>query len=418
MRISINEFIASLRLRISELKAIFLGYSKKKKVIFSFGIIFVIFFLWRVTDLIFFGSAGRSEYSGRPSVAVEVDSVYFGPIAEIKTLTGTIYPKYRYIIAPKVTGRIIAIYKRIGDWVKAGELVARLDDAEYEQGVIEAKANLKIAEASLMESRTQLELARQEKDRAVSLQEKGIASSAELDAAISNYSAQGSRYQLAQAQVEQRQASLKSTQIRLSYTRLAASQPGFIGERFVDEGALLAPNAAVMSVIGIDSVIIRTTIIERDYAYIKTGHPAKIIVDAYPARYFFGVVSRLAPMLEQASRVAQMEAEVANDSLLLKPGMFARVEVTTIEKDSVQKIASKAIVNHEGSSGIFIVNNSEKIAHYVQIKTGVTTPEYTEIITPSVQGLVVTLGQHLLEDGSPVLLPVKSGNKKNNTGIP
>jgi RND family efflux transporter MFP subunit len=415
MRNELNNKIKIIRNKTSILISSFQGYSRKKKIIFSMVVILVIFFLWRIIDLIFFASEGKVNYSGKPPVAVEVDSVRFGFIAEKRDLTGTIYPKYQYIIASKVAGRIIAIYKRIGDWVKAGELVARLDHAEYEQGVMEANASLKIAEAALMESRTQLELARQEKDRVVLLQEKGIASSAELDAAISNYSAQESRYQLARAQVEQRQASLRSAQIRLGYTRLTASQPGFIGERFVDEGALLAPNAGVVSIIGIDSVIIRTTIIERDYADIKIGHTAEITVDSYPDHPFSGIVSRLAPMLQESSRAAQMEVEAANDSLLLKPGMFARVEVSIKEKDSVQIIPSKALINKEGESGIFVVNFSEKKAHYLRVITGVITPENIEIMTPAIDGLVVTLGQHLLEEGSPVLLSVEMEDKKNNT---
>ena len=391
----------------------------KKRVIISIVSIFVLILLWRIFSLIFPGDSDQSAKSARPPVAVEVDSVSYGEIREIGQFTGTVLPQYQYIVAPKVSGRIIEIRKRIGDWVKAGELVARIDDAEYQQEVREAEANLKIAQASLAESRSQFELAGQEKNRVESLQSKGIASPAELDAAVSNYSAQESRHQLAQAQVEQRQASLKSAQIRLGYTVLTASTPGFVGERFVDEGALLAPNSAVISIIGIDSVIVRTTIIERDYGRIQKGQKAEVKVDAFPSQTFAGLVSRIAPMLQETSRVAQMEVEVANESSLLKPGMFARVMVVITEKDSVQNVSSRAVVEHSGVTGLFVVDKVDKIVHYVPVKTGIVTPENTEILSPIIEGQVVTLGQHLLDDGSPVLLPqVKSeqtltaGNKE------
>ena len=391
----------------------------KKRVIISIVSIFVLILLWRIFSLIFPGDSDQSAKSARPPVAVEVDSVSYGEIREIGQFTGTVLPQYQYIVAPKVSGRIIEIRKRIGDWVKAGELVARIDDAEYQQEVREAEANLKIAQASLAESRSQFELAGQEKNRVESLQSKGIASPAELDAAVSNYSAQESRHQLAQAQVEQRQASLKSAQIRLGYTVLTASTPGFVGERFVDEGALLAPNSAVISIIGIDSVIVRTTIIERDYGRIQKGQKAEVKVDAFPSQTFVGLVSRIAPMLQETSRVAQMEVEVANESSLLKPGMFARVMVVITEKDSAQNVSSRAVVEHSGVTGLFVVDKVDKIVHYVPVKTGIITPEKTEILSPIIEGQVVTLGQHLLDDGSPVLLPqVKSeqtltaGNKE------
>jgi RND family efflux transporter MFP subunit len=376
----------------------------KKKIYIAIVILFGIFLLWRIASLIFTGG-NKSARMSRPPVAVEVDSVSFGSIQEVRELTGTVYPQYQYIIAPKVTGRILQIRKRIGDRVHRGELIAVIDDAEYQQAVIEAEANLKIAQASLTESRSQFELAAQEKERSEQLQAKGIASPAELDAAISNFAAQQSRYELAKAQVEQREAALKSAQIRLGYTRLTASKPGFVGERFVDEGALLAPNAAVASIVGIDSVIVRTTVIERDYVRIRIGQKASVTVDAFPSRRFPGIVSRIAPMLQEASRVAQMEVEVRNDSLLLKPGMFARVEVITAQKDSAQIVPAVAVVSRNGEKGIFVINREESVVHYVPVETGIITPERIEILSPPLSGLVVTLGQHLLDEGSPVILP-------------
>ena len=377
----------------------------RKKFFIGIGVLFFAFLLWRIYALIFTGQDGRSGRPGRPAVAVEVDSVRYAPIQEVREYTGTIYPLYQYILAPKISGRIIGIKKRIGDWVSAGETIAYIDDAEYQQALIEAEANLKIAQASLAEARSQFDLASQEKERVESLQEKGIASPAELDAAISNFTAQKSRYQLAQAQVEQRTASLKAAQIRLGYTQLAASEPGFIGERFVDEGALLAPNSSVVSIIGIDSVIVRTTIIERDYGRIQNGQQVVVTVDAYPTQQFFGTVSRIAPMLRESSRVAQMEVEVANQERLLKPGMFARVNVKIAEKETTQIVPATALVNRSGETGVFTVTAEEAVAHYVPVATGIVTPESAEILSPNLQGLVVTLGHHLLDEGSPVLLP-------------
>jgi RND family efflux transporter MFP subunit len=237
------------------------------------------------------------------------------------------------------------------------------------------------------------------------LQKKGIASSAELDATTSNYDALQSRIKLAQAQVEQRQAALNSAKIRLSYTVLIASEPGFIGERFVDEGSLLAPNSPVVSVIGIDTVIVRTTVIERVYGQVKIGQSAEIEVDAFPDKSFYGKVSRIAPMLQEASRVAQMEVEVANDSLLLKPGMFTKVNVVLAAEDSAQVVPTQAIVNRNGVSGIFVIQNKESVAQFVPVKLGISTTIKTEIVSPVITGRVVIMGQHLLEDGGNVILP-------------
>ncbi len=362
----------------------------------------------RIVMLIVKGSGDDNRQRQTAAVAVEVDSVRFGPIREIREFTGSVYPYNQYVVAPKVSGRVVEIRKRIGDRVRAGELIARIDDAEYQQAVREAEANLKIAEASVIDTRSQLELSRDQKERMESLRAKELASNAEVDAAVSDFTAKESRYRLAQAQVEQRQASLESSRIRLGYTRLTATRAGYIGERFVDEGALLAPNAAVASVIEIGSVIVRTTITERDYRLISAGQPATVTVDAFASRRFSGRVSRIAPMLLEESRVAQMEVEVRNDSLLLKPGMFARTQVMIASKNRAQIVPTRSMVSRNGGTGVFMVPGDESVARYVPVEAGIATPDLTEVLSPALEGRVVTLGQHLLEDGSPVLLPKDS----------
>ena len=149
----------------------------------------------------------------------------------------------------------------------------------------------------------------------------------------------------------------------------------------------------------------RTTITERDYGLIEAGQPVEVTVDAFPSMSFPGRVSRIAPMLQEASRVAQMEVEVRNDSLILKPGMFAGVSVMIASRESAQIVPSEAVVSRGEERGVFVVKGGETVAHYIPVKTGIVTPHLTEILSPRVEGLVVTLGQHLLDDGSFVLLP-------------
>jgi RND family efflux transporter MFP subunit len=378
----------------------------KKLLLQVFVILIVVLLIWRIYRLIIPGTDSGQKEAAKPPVAVEVDSLQYGPISETRQLTGTVYPYYQYIIAPKVSGRIIEITKRIGDWIDQGEVVARIDDAEYQQAVREAEANLKIAQATLIEAKSQLKLAGQELERVQSLKAEGMVASAELEAATTNYQAQESRLKLSQAQVEQRKAALTSARIRLGYTVLTASQSGFIGERFVDEGTLLSPNSPVLLVIGIYIVFIRTTVIERDYGRIRPGQTALIHVDAYPDKRFTGTVLRIAPKLEEASRVAEMEVEVLNDSLILKPGMFAKLTIILQEKENAQIVPSRAIVMRNGQAAVFMIKDGENIARYVPVELGIISAEKTEIISPKLDGLVVTLGQHLLEDRSPIILPI------------
>lgn len=376
----------------------------KKWALIAIGGVFAVFLVVRIAGLLR-GDAGREWQGGRPPVAVEVDSVRYGPIREIRRFTGTVYPENRYIIAPKVAGRLLQLRKRIGDPVARGELIALIDDAEYLQAVREAEASLRIADASLDEARGQADLARQARERIEPLMAKDLVTAQEYDAAITGYESARSRLALARAQVEQRQAALASARIRLGYTRLAASRAGLVGERFVDEGALLAPNSPVVLVVGIDSVIVRTTVTERDYGYIEPGQQVDVLVDAFPGRRFHGLVARVAPIMQEASRMAEMEVEVDNAAHMLKPGMFARVEVMTASRDSAQIVPGRAVVAREGRPAVFVVPHGAAAVRLVPVTTGIEAAQETEIVQPRLEGLVVTLGQHLLDDGSPVLLP-------------
>ena len=387
----------------------------KKIVFITVGFVFLAFLGWRISLLITESDQGfGGGIRGGQQVAVEVTSAVSKMIRVNREFTGTVYPLYQYIVSPKVSGRVVRITKRIGDWVDTGEVIARLDNAEYQQAVLEAEANLKIAQASLAEAVSQVELARQELDRVQSLQEKGIASPSELDITSTGYDAQKSRLELARAQVQQREAALNSSGIRLGYTVLSATEPGFVGERYVDEGSLLSPNSPLISIVGIDSVIVQATIIERDYGQISVGQPAEVEVDAFPGEVFDGKVARIAPVLQEASRVAKMEVEVDNRAHRLKPGMFTTITVMLQEKNARQVIPTGAIVKKDGVDGIFVVEtdaaSGAHIARFEAIEAGIATDAETEILSPEIEGPVVTLGQHLLDDGSMVLLPVTDEN--------
>ncbi len=377
----------------------------RRRILYGLALLLVAALAVRLVLMLTKGSAGGPAGGGRPPVAVEIDSVRIGAIQEVRQFTGTVHPVNRYIVSPKLSGRIVRIQKNIGDSVRRGELLAQLDDDEYQQAVREAEANLKIAQASLAEAESQLLLASQELERVQQLKDRGFASASEYDAATMTHEAQGSRLTLARALVDQREAALNSARIRLDYTRLTAPEPGFVGERFVDEGELLAPNAPVLSVVEIDEVFVRTTIVERDYGRLNIGQPAEVEVDAYPGRRFVGRVARIAPMLDEASRMAPMEVEVANEALDLKPGMFARAEVVLAERDSARLAPASAVVDRAGERIVFLVDLEQKTVRQIPVVVGITNAETVEILSPAITGAVVTLGQHLLADGSSVILP-------------
>jgi multidrug efflux pump subunit AcrA (membrane-fusion protein) len=99
-----------------------------------------------------------------------------------------------------------------------------------------------------------------------------------------------------------------------------------------------------------------------------------------------------------------VEVAIPNDSLLLKPGMFATVRIVISRNDSAQTVPSAAVVVRDGASAVFTVDDTRK-ARLVPVEVGIVDGERTEIVSPKLSGSVVTVGNHLLTDGAEVIVP-------------
>jgi len=346
-------------------------------------------------------------------VAVEVVPIKKASIRQVGSFTGSLYPFSEFILAPKIAGRLEKILVHIGDIVKGGQLVAVLDDDEYRQQVIQAKAELEVAQANLQERKSTIENAKREYERTVALREKKIISESQIDAAESEFKTQQAKLEVAIAQVSQKEAALKIANVRLSYTQIQVPENNttgcrVVGERFMDEGAMLAPNTPIASVLDIGKLIAAIHVIERDYPKIQLGLEAVISTDAFPGRTFAGKVIRIAPLLKEKSREARVEVEIPNVQKLLKPGMFVRVQIQFDEHENATVVPLTALVKRNGTQGVFLVDFQEQKARFVPVTVGIVNSVQAEVLNPPITGSVVTLGHHLLEDGALIILPGKS----------
>lgn len=346
-------------------------------------------------------------------VAVEVAPVKKASIRQVGSFTGSLYPLSKFILAPKIAGRLEKILVHVGDTVKGGQLVAVLDDDEYRQQVSRAKAELEVARANLQERKSTIENAKREYERSVALRKKKILSESKFDAAESEFKTQQAKLKVAIAQISQKEAALKIANVQLSYTQIRVPENNttwcrVVGERFVDEGAMLAPNTPIASVLDIGKLIAAIHVIEQDYPRIQLGLEAIISTDAFPGRTFTGKVIRIAPFLKEKSRKARVEIEIPNAQKLLKPGMFVRVQIQFDEHENATVVPVAAIVKRNGTQGVFLVDLKEQKVRFVPVTVGIVSGGQAEVLNPPITGSVVTLGHHLLEDGSLIILPGNS----------
>jgi RND family efflux transporter MFP subunit len=381
----------------------------RSRLLLGAGLIMLAAAVWLIVKNL----PGKAQETGQRSgtVAVEIAPIVDGPIRDRGLFSGTLVPKSQFVIAPKVSGKLKKLYVDIGDRLSNGQLVAQIEDEEYQQQVIQADADLNVARANLEEARTGVELARRDLERAESLHKKKIMSDSQMDAARSQFNAQEARFKVTAAQVSNRESALEAAKVRLSYTQIMAtwekgSDVRYVGERFVHEGALLSPNSQIISVIELQPITAVIYATEKEYFRIQSGQEVAVTSTAYPDRMFQGTVTRVAPLLQETSRQARVEVDIKNDDSSLKPGLFVNAAIEFARRDRAKLVPFSSLVQRGGQSGIFIADTEKKQAFFKPIKVGIVEGENAEVLDPTdISGYAVILGQHLLQDGMNIILP-------------
>jgi RND family efflux transporter MFP subunit len=394
------------------------NFSSKNKLLLGAALVVLAAAVWLIVKNL----AGKAEGTGQRTgtVAVEVAPIVEGPIRDLGLFSGTLIPKSQFVIAPKVSGKLKKLYVDIGDRLQNGQVVAQLDDEEYQQQVIQAEADLNVARANLEEARTAVELARRDLERAENLHKKKIMSDSQMDASRAQFNAQESKSKVTAAQVSNRESAREAARVRLSYTRITASwQKGsdvrYVGERFVDEGALLSPNSQIISVIELQPITAVIYATEKDYFRIQPGQDVAVTSTAFPGRTFQGTVTRLAPLLKETSRQARVEVDIKNDDGSLKPGLFVNAGIEFARRDKAKLVPFSSLVQRGTQSGVFIADTENKKAFFKPVKVGIIEGEKAEVLEPAdLSGYAVVLGQHLLQDGMAIILPERMSGQASS----
>jgi RND family efflux transporter MFP subunit len=345
------------------------------------------------------------------AVPIETRTIVKDTIQDIGVFTGSLIPKSQFTVAPKVSGWLKELLVNVGDTVTRNQVIAVLDDAEYTQQVEQVKAELLVAKANAQNSVSELELAKREYERVKALRDKQIASASELDGAEASFNSAKTRLDVSNAQVEQKQSALRAAELKLSYTKVQAfwesdnpNAARVVGERFVDVGTLLQANQPIVSILENDLLVAVIFVVEKDYSKIKINQSAIIDTDAFPGVTFTGKIARIAPLLIESSRQARVEIEIPNPKQLLKPGMFVRTNLLFAVHENATLVPRAAVVRRNDTQGVFIIDTEQKKVRFVPVTTGFMNNEVAEITEPEISGLVATLGNHMLEDGSSVTL--------------
>jgi len=332
---------------------------------------------------VFVGSSVLRGKDEKPAIA-ETALVARHDIGSTVLATGIVKPMVGAEV--KVGSRISGVVKRlrsnIGDHVRAGQIIAELDDAE-----LQAKLNQNVA--ALSKAKADLDYAKLACERELSLLKQEFTSQQQVDQAKT-------ALMIAEAQHKQAEANLEFAKVQVSYTKIYSPISGVIASVSTQEGETVSASLAAptfVSIIDLRRLEVQVYVDETDIGKIRVGQLANFTVDTYPDSDFKGTVTAIYPKaIIQDNVVNYIVTVEINDTQekILRPEMTTNVTINLETRMNVLAVPTTAITRKRGERYVTVIEGEKKIQR--KVKTGWKDNGFTEIISG-------------LEEGEQILVP-------------
>lgn len=318
------------------------------------------------------------------AIPVRVTSVIRRDIADYLETNGSLEAENEVDIVARTTGPIVELNVEEGDFVRAGQVLARIDAVEIEAQLGIARVNL--AEAELAWNRAQN-----------SYREELISQEA---------------YDLAKSTFDAAAAQIVGTEILLDFTVIRAPFDGLIIERVIKNAEHVSTNGRLFRISDFDPLLCPIQLPEKDLPRLKLDQPAYLTVEAYPGVRFPARVLRISPVVDAATGTVKVTLEVQGQGRL-RPGMFASVFVETDVHENAIVVPKQALVLESTSDTVYVAMDDGAggtVARRRELELGYEESDSLEVLSGLVEGEdVVILGQDNLSDQTPVTIAEREG---------
>ena len=248
---------------------------------------------------------------------------------------GYVVARTKASVSAKLAGRLAYLGVSEGSHVTAGQIIARLDNAEYTAAVTAAEANLATTQATLIEAQSDRDQLQNEarRIREIRAQTTELVSVQDLEVAESRAAQAGARVRAQEARVESARAGLKLAQANFENTLIRAPFTGTVLRKDAEVGEVVAPSVgggltrgAVVTMADLATLEVEVDVNEAYIARIRAGQPARIVLDAYPDTSFRGVVRMVVPTADRQRATVQVKVAILDHDPRILTEMGARVE--------------------------------------------------------------------------------------------
>ncbi len=296
------------------------------------------------------GGAGWWQLSDSPKEPPYVTTpVQTASITQVVSSTGTLQAVVTVQVGSQVSGTIEKLFADFNTKVKAGQIVAQLNQDKFRAAEDQARANLLAAQSNIEKSKVGVADTLRTLERNRQLRTKDLMAQSDLDAAQAAYDAAVAQVEVNRAQAAQAQASLKQATVDLNNTVIRSPVDGLVISRNVDVGQTVAASLQAPTLFTIANDLARmevhTNVDEADVGNVREAQEVTFTVDAFPSRRFRGRVHQVrnAPIVVQNVVTYVAVVRIDNKELLLKPGMTANVQFLVSRKEDVLTIPNMAM---------------------------------------------------------------------------
>jgi membrane fusion protein (multidrug efflux system) len=308
-----------------------------------------------------------------PPAGVKVASVRKERIDDAITAVGTLAPDESVVLRPEIAARIDSIGFTEGSRVKRGDILFVLNADDIRAGLTQTEA--------------QQVLDRQNFDRVKEMRRKNLTSAQQYDEVL--------------AKLKVSDASVERERVRLAKMLIRAPFDGIVGLRVVSIGDYVSVGQDLANLEAVDTIKLDFKIPEKYSGMVANGLAVTVSVEAFPGKTFLGKIYAIDPRLDEQTRTLRIRARLPNDRSLLRPGMFARIQLGLKGTREALFVPEQAVVQKSSSAYVFRVVGDK--ARMVAVVTGMRRQANIEISSGLDLGdRVVTDGQTKLRDGATV----------------
>lgn len=316
------------------------------------------------------------------AIPVEAATVTLGDVAAFYSGTATLEADQRAEVVSEITGVVLEIRAEEGDFVEAGQVLARVETDRYKLEVDRANAALKRLKTDF--------------HRKKELFQKELVSADVFEQVSADYEAQVAEHELAL--------------LNLKHTDIRAPISGYVAERMIRRGNLVELYQPVYSIASYDPLLAVLHVPERELGVLRKGQQVVMQFDAWPGESFTGEVIRVSPVVDPETGTFRVTSEITDEGGKLKPGLFGRVNVHYDLRQAVPVLPREAILTEDEQNHVFVIGE-EGNAQRRAVSLGYEQQGRIEIIEGVSAGdRVVTAGKGSLSDGARVEV-VATGDK-------